>query len=176
VKRAKAGMHPDGGGLYLQVSESRTSEGQLNKSWIFRFADRITGKDRQMGLGSLKTYGLVEARAKAAQCRQMLDAGDDPIAQSGADKAAKQQAADAQSRTFEVAALAYMAAHEAGWRNAVHRRQCTQTLTDHAYPVIGKLPVDQIDTSHILAVLQPLWTTKPETAARARQARKNSRR
>lgn len=78
VARTKAkGMYADGGGLYLQVSESGT------KSWIFRFAAR--GKTRDMGLGSLHTIGLAEARRSprsAASCgsrRSTLLSIDKPI-------------------------------------------------------------------------------------------------
>jgi hypothetical protein len=35
----------------------------LNKSWVFRFA--LNGHKRRMGLGSLHTYGLGEARERA---------------------------------------------------------------------------------------------------------------
>ena len=65
VANAKAGMHADGGGLYLQVT--RTRAGQLNKSWLFRYS--FGGRERQMGLGSLTEVKLTEARQKAAQCR-----------------------------------------------------------------------------------------------------------
>ena len=36
VTNAKVGMHADGGGLYLQVT--KTASGQLNKSWLYRYA------------------------------------------------------------------------------------------------------------------------------------------
>jgi hypothetical protein len=87
VKSAKAGLHPDGGGLYLQVTPSRTAEGQLNKSRLFRFV--MGGRERQMGLGSLKTYGLADAREQARKCRQMVAEGQDPIAERDARKVAK---------------------------------------------------------------------------------------
>jgi hypothetical protein len=61
-----------------------------------------------------------------------------------------------------------MASHESGWKNAVHRRQWTQTLRDHAYPTLAKVSVNAITTEHVLAVLSPLWATKSETAARLR--------
>lgn len=70
--------------------------------------------------------------------------------------------------TFQRCAVAYMAAHEAGWKSAAHRRQWPQSLRDHVYPVVGNLPIDQIDLDHVLAVLTPLWTAKPETASRVR--------
>src|SRR6202030_2706473 len=75
VRHAKAGMHADGGGLYLQVTVGK--EEQLNKSWLFRFA--LGGRERQMGLGSLNTIGLSEARGAAEQCRKLLKESQDPI-------------------------------------------------------------------------------------------------
>src|SRR6516165_9529793 len=80
VQHAKPGVHPDGGGLYLQVTESKTKEpgtGKFSKSWIFRY--RCAGREREMGLGSLKTISLKEAREAAEQCRKMLREGKDPI-------------------------------------------------------------------------------------------------
>lgn len=38
----------------------------------------------------------------------------------------------------------------------------------HAYPVIGTLPVQAVDTNLVLKVLEPIWTTNPETAGRVR--------
>jgi hypothetical protein len=45
----KPGMHNDGGGLYLQITEG--SGGTPRKSWLFRYA--VGGRERQMGLGPL---------------------------------------------------------------------------------------------------------------------------
>ena len=84
VKHAKPGMHPDGGGLYLQVTTAK--DGQINKSWIFRFA--VAAKERQMGLGSLKTIGLRDARDEAEGCRKLLRKGKDPIVERDAKEAA----------------------------------------------------------------------------------------
>src|SRR5690348_5587319 len=67
----KPGYYPDGGNLWLQVSKSGA------KSWIFRFT--LNRRSREMGLGSLNTFSLVEARSRAADSRKHLDAGMDPI-------------------------------------------------------------------------------------------------
>ena len=80
-------MHADGGGLYLQVTNSKEA-GQLNKSWLFRFA--LKGKERQMGLGSLNAIGLSEARDAAEHCRKLLKEGKDPIEVRNAERAAQQ--------------------------------------------------------------------------------------
>ena len=80
AKISEPGVYGDGGGLYLQVSKWRT------KSWLFRFM--IDGRSRYMGLGSVATFGLAEAREKARACRQLLHEGIDPIEQRRSRRAA----------------------------------------------------------------------------------------
>ena len=63
----KPGYYGDGGGLYLQVSRYGT------KSWVFRF--KRNGKARDMGLGSINTFTLKEARERPRKCRQLVGAG-----------------------------------------------------------------------------------------------------
>ena len=36
------------------------------------------------------------------------------------------------------------------------------------YPFLGELPVDKIEVAHVMKVLEPIWTEKPETASRVR--------
>ena len=163
VRNAKPGMKADGGGLWLQVSEGKG--GTLRRSWIFRYA--VGDRERKMGLGSLDTIGLAEAREKAGECRHLRLQGIDPIDHRDAERRA-QAVATAKSITFEEAADRYIAAHRAGWRNIKHASQWTNTLGTYAYPVLGSLPVQAIDTGLVLKVLKSIWTKKPETAARVR--------
>jgi integrase len=174
VRNAKPGLHADGGGLYLQATES--ADHMVSKSWVFRFATgRIvtsaTGKqrleERQMGLGSLIDVSLAEAREQAAECRQFRKQGIDPIESRRAAKAERMVAA-AKAMTFDQAAEAYIAAHRAGWRNPKHAAQWKATLATYVSPVFGKLPASSIDTGLLLKVLEPIWATKPETAGRVR--------
>jgi integrase len=72
------------------------------------------------------------------------------------------------SPTFEEVAESYMADRLKRLRSEVHRHQWRQTLVDYAYPVIGKTPVNEIETNDVLAVLKPIWESKCETAARLR--------
>jgi len=67
-----------------------------------------------------------------------------------------------------VCTAVYIEAHEAGWRNPKHRQQWRNTLGTYASPVIGSLPVQAIDLTLVMKVLEPIWHTKPETAARLR--------
>lgn len=69
---------------------------------------------------------------------------------------------------FKECAESYIKAHRASWRNHKHRAQWRATLTTYAEPVVGKAPVQAIDTGLVLKVLEPIWATKPETAGRVR--------
>lgn len=159
------GRHADGGGLYLQVSPSRT------KSWLFRFM--LDGKAREMGLGPLDVVTLSEARTKAQDARRLLQEGLDPI-DSRATARAQGRAADAKAKLFKQCAEEYIKGHRAGWRNAKHAAQWESTLKAHCYPdppagpVWRDLPVSAIDTGLVLEVLEPIWKTKTETASRLR--------
>lgn len=62
----------------------------------------------------------------------------------------------------------YIAANEAGWRNAKHRAQWVATLEAYAYPHMGDLPAGAVETAHVMAALEPIWREKPETASRLR--------
>jgi len=42
-------------------------------------------------------------------------------------------------------------------------------MKSYAYPTLGKLPVADVTTEAVLRVLDPIWTTKTETATRLRQ-------
>jgi integrase len=70
--------------------------------------------------------------------------------------------------TFEQSARTYLSAHEAGWRNAKHAGQWRATLETYAYPVMGRLLVRDVTLPHVLAVLEPIWQNKTETAVRLR--------
>jgi integrase len=159
VRRAnKPRLYADGGGLYLQVARNGS------KSWIFRYGPQ--GR-RYHGLGALHAVSLSEARERARACRQLLFDGGDPIdARRQRGTAAKLEAAKA--ITFAEAADRYIRAHSAGWRNARHRQQWTSTIRDYAAPVIGRLPIAAVDTAMVMKVLEPIWTTLPETASRLR--------
>jgi integrase len=135
------------------------------RSWIFRY--QHAGRRRYMGLGSAAVVSLADARGRAVEARKALAEGKDPIAARRASEAALAASA-AGSVTFEACATAYIAAHADAWRNAKHAAQWTATLTAYAYPVLGKLPAHEIETAHVMRVLEPIWKAKTETATRVR--------
>lgn len=164
-KKIKPGLYADGGGLYLQVSKSKARKGKVAKSWLFRF--KLAGRARAMGLGSVNTFSLAEAREKARVCRKLLDDGIDPI-EARNTKIAQQSLDAAKALTFSECAKAYIDAHRKGWRNAKHVDQWTNTIATYAEPVLGALPVQAVDTGLVMQVLEPIWHKKTETANRLR--------
>tara|TARA_R110000782_G_scaffold152545_1_gene245121 strand:+ start:238 stop:1464 length:1227 start_codon:yes stop_codon:yes gene_type:complete len=160
VKRLnRRGLHADGGGLYLQVSNFDT------KAWIFRFT--LRGKARTMGLGPIHTVSLAEARQKAEECRKLLRDGIDPIEQRKAERA-RSGLETAKLMTFRDCAKGYLRSHGAAWSNVKHSSQWRNTLSTYVYPVFGELSVREIDAALVMKVLEPIWTAKPETAGRVR--------
>jgi hypothetical protein len=125
------------------------------------------GRARKMGLGPLHTVSLAEARETALACRKQLREGIDPIDARRSRKAAL-RAETARQMTFPQCGEKYIGAHAAGWKSAMHRTQWVASLETYVFPFLGTLPVDRIETAHVMKVLEPLSTAKPETASRVR--------
>jgi integrase len=157
---ADPGLHFVGGvaGLALQVQPSGA------RSWVLRLS--VAGKRREMGLGGFPDVTLADARRRAREERERADKGVDPIAERRA-AADVLRADQAKAFTFKAASLAYIEAHEPSWRNAKHAEQWRNTLAS-TYPTIGALQVRDVTLPHVLAVLEPIWKTKTETASRLR--------
>lgn len=154
VRNAKGpAMLSDGGGLWLQVGASGS------KSWLLITA--VRGKRPEIGLGSVSDVSLAEARELAQAMRKIARSGGDPRAERNRWKSG--------IPSFETAAKTIHVERKDGWRNAKHRAQWINTLTTYAFPVIGNMPVDKIETPNVLSVLSPIWQSKSETARRVKQ-------
>lgn len=164
VKKAGPGLHADGGNLYLQVVKQRAT-GNVTRAWIFLY--ERAGKPTYMGLGSVNAVTLERARAKAFECRALLADGVDPL-QTKRERASALAVSSVKRMTFDACATAYIEAHKPGWRNPKHAEQWSATLNTYASPVFGALPVAAVDTGLVMKVLEPIWTTKTETASRLR--------
>jgi integrase len=167
AKAARPGRHSDGKGLYLLVKPSGS------KSWVLRV--QHNGQRRDFGLGSFaaetipvavplqnrQSLTLSEAREKARIGRELAKAGMNPSVEW-------RQVVEA-IPTFKEAAEQYHSHVSKGWRNGKHGGQWLNTLKAYAFPVIGKLSVDEIDAPAIQRTLLPIWLAKGETARRVRQ-------
>jgi integrase len=110
---------------------------------------------------------LAASRELAADAREKLARGIDPVDDRKA-AAFAQQAARAKLTTFKQCADEFYEANKRRWKNEKHRREWHSAVSRFAYPILGNLAVDSIDSSHVHKVIAPLATAKPITAARLR--------
>ncbi len=138
-KIRKPGRHADGGGLYLNVSANQPKPTPRNwrpaKSWVLMW--KRGGKREAMGLGSIDTVSLAEARLAAADARKLVYAGDDP-------REAK-RAARAGMMTFGQVADELFENKSSDWSHPKHKQQWQRTLEQHCLPLRGKV-VAEIST------------------------------
>ncbi len=171
VKSAtKPGIYGDGGGLCLRVRAN-------GRSWIFigtlkpkgKYRVKTTGKGVrvEMGLGPAQDVSLAKARERAAEIREMLLEGIDPRVErlkSGEDT---EPVTDEPTVTFGAFAMELLDSIEDGFKNPKHRAQWRSTLQNHAEKLL-EVPIADVSTEKIVAVLEPIWLTKRETASRLR--------
>ena len=175
VKNASPGRHTDGDGLHLLVKKSGA------RSWVYRFM--LDGKARDVGLSrcpeaieilrktNTEELTLAQARDVAAIYRMKVRAGIDPLAartEAAAAAEAERHARLSASVTFKSIAETFITNREGGWKNPKHRQQWRNTLSTYVFPVIGDMPVGDIETPHVLKIIEPMWGEKAETASRVR--------
>jgi len=163
IKRLnKPGRHAVGyiSGLLLNVKDSGA------KSWMLR---TIIGNRRcSIGLGPYPEITLSQARNKARCYKEDIRQGVDPLEQK---KARQRSLINSQNgrMTFAQAARFCHDKKISEFRNDKHGRDWISSVNRYANPIIGHLPVDEIDLQHILKILEPVWQEKTETATRLRQ-------
>lgn len=146
-------------GLALQITKTGT------RSWVLR--TKFGTKRHDIGLGAYPGVTLAHARRQAAELREQILAGADPLQQRREAKAVL-RAAQAAALTFEQAADRAINKMRAEWKNPKSEAQWRASLATYAFPTIGNLDVRLIEQRHIEALLEPIWETKTETASRVR--------
>jgi len=149
----ESNVYSDGGGLYLRIRSS-------GRSWFY--IGTLDGKRIELGLGSALDISLAKARERAAEVRAMLIDGIDPRVERAKAKAKKKPVV-----TFGAFAMELLDDIEDGFKNPKHRQQWRNTLTNYAKPLFD-VAINEVTTEQILAVLQPIWLSKAETASRLR--------
>lgn len=152
VRHAGPGRHADIHGLYLVVRDTGT------RSWMLRIQSR--GRRRDFGLGSVNDVSLADARLAVADYRRMIRRGLDPVKELGL----RRQSAP----SFETLARDCYDAMKGGWKNGKHA-SWLPSLENHVFPAIGRTPIDAVDSTAVLGVLEPIWLTIPDTARRILQ-------
>ncbi|WP_297776342.1 integrase arm-type DNA-binding domain-containing protein [uncultured Roseovarius sp.] len=146
-------------GLLLQITPNNA------RSWILRC--KVGTKRRHIGLGGFPDVSLSQARERAREAKEAIRRGIDPVEERRAAQAAL-AAAQARGLIFADAVDKYCAAKLGEFRSDKHRKQWRSTLDSYACPAIGKMMVNEIEVQDILRALEPIWSTKTETASRLR--------
>lgn len=154
LSRLKDGFHADGGNLYLSIRG-------VSRSWVFRFKSPLTGKIRQMGLGSLPDVSLTEAREIAFQCRKMLKDGIDPLIQKRSGRLKTPQ-----QILFKVVAGSYINDKSRQWKGRQTKREMETLLCLYADPFFKERDIASIISEDIIKLLKPLWFSKTVTATK----------
>ena len=157
--REKAYRVSDGGGLLLDVRPTGA------KVWMVRLT--VDGKRRDMGLGGYPLVSLKSARLEAEKARRLAAGGGDPIglrvAKVEAEKTARVEAEEAADRTFKTVALACIQAQAPGWKSGRTAALWETSLENHAFPILGAMPVAEVDRAAILKAVGKVWTSRPAT-------------
>jgi integrase len=137
IENAPRTKHSDGGGLILQVNEV----GQA--SWVFRYKDASTGRERWPCIGPAATYTLDEAREKARLARIELKEGRsafDYLTGGAAEPAGK---------LFSTALREYLAEKSPTWKDSNRARELRRyDFLFGQIPTFTKLPLRSITQDH----------------------------
>ena len=170
-KVTEEGSHADGLGLYLHLDTS-------GKRWFFRYTEPLGNKRRakiSLGAYDKRSNTLADARDTAAEYRKLVRNGIDPKVER---ERLKQEAELRKLKemnelqkgtlTFEVVARDWYERNKGQWSNLKHRQQNINTLETYVFPFIGSKGVADVTLEDVRLCLDPIWSTKTETAKRVR--------
>lgn len=152
---------PVGGvaGLLMQITPTNA------RSWVLR--TMIGNKRSEIGLGGFPDVTLAQAREAAREAKDAIRRGVNPIEQRRAARAAL-AAQNARGMAFKTAMDAFLKIKLAEFDNPKHAAQWRASLDAYAVPFLGNMQVSDITVHDIARALEPIWTTKTETASRLR--------
>src|SRR5215467_12306394 len=174
LERAKPGKPLcDGGGLWFRPSAAK--DGSVNRSWFYKAFDPERRTDAVLGLGPYPLVGLDDARAAARGLDLRRRNGENVFKTRREEKLAQrtEKAAEVKAKSAKTALIFDRALDlcientKAKWTSAKHAKQFKDSLLKHG-AVLGPMAVTDITIEHVIAILRPLWRTRPETASRIR--------
>ena len=131
--------------------------GGITKCWTKSV--RIGGRPTSIGLGRYPVVTLALARQRALENARAIAEGRDP-----------RRRAARRVPTFAEACETVIAIHAGTWKPGGRNKDNWRgTLRDYVFPKLGRIPVDAVTGTDVMAVLQPIWTAKQETARRVRR-------
>ncbi|MDA9918914.1 tyrosine-type recombinase/integrase [Porticoccaceae bacterium] len=161
--------HNLGGKLYLVIRGN-------SRTFSFRYTKNKRTRKYSLGGYRRESNTLSDARARSLELNAMLAQGRDPheekeieVSVKRTAKAKREETEKRLESTFEKIAYETIDAREPTWADPKARQTWENTLKTYAFPIIGHLPVCEIETEHIVKILHPIWHTKYPTAKKLRQ-------
>jgi integrase len=133
----------DGGGLYLRY-----------RSWVFRYTSPITGKERDLSLGSITSVTLKAARERAAEFRALIAKKVDPHHFVAEELEAKKAEA-AKNVTFGDVTQKWMEEKLPDRKSPKNQRAVRNSLLTHTKP-LANIPIASINSAMIADAMKPL--------------------
>ena len=170
IRKLPVGTHSDGGGLQLKVTDSGSRQWQQRAT--------VGGKRILMGIGSVGSgISLADAGERSQEIRAIAAKGEDPrVVWKGKQQA---KADTSTAATFDRIAREYISKQEATWSNEKHIHQWKMTMLGPDRWIEGRSidycssirhrPINEVKTQDIVAILEPYWLTKADTASKIRQ-------
>ena len=147
----------DSGGLVLFVSKAG------GKLWRLRYT--YQGKEKLLSFGPYPQVSLANARDQRDAAKALLREGKDPALQKRIRKAIGGDVA----HTFEAIARGWHARSLPTWTER-HAKDVLDSLEAYVFPILGKLPINDITAPMVLGVLRQIEARPAlETARRVRQ-------
>ena len=138
----KQARFADSGGMYLQVSPAGS------KRWFLKY--RVSGKEKQLALGSYPAMSLTAARKARDAAKLQKAAGNDPVQVR---KIEKLKSARPDGDTFKAVALEWYSKQAPQW-SASHAERSLRQLERDLFPWIGSRAMTDIHPMELLAALQ----------------------
>lgn len=138
----------DGNNGYLDLRKDRCS-------WVF--ISRWRGKPFEISFGSARNVPLARFRELVRDANAKLAEGIRPTSPRQT----------TEGTTFGECADQLIESMRPEWKHPNHLRQWQYSMEVHC-KAMRDLPVDKVTTEDVLSVLRPIWTTKPQAAARVR--------
>lgn len=138
---AKTKKLSDGGGLFVTLTPAGSA--------VWRMKYRHAGKEKLYSIGVYPIIGLEAARAARDVAKAHLREGRDPTQARDLKRVAH---VTASANTFEAVARAWLGKRKAGW-SEIHYRQSERALERDVFPALGRLPVNEITSPMVAAVV-----------------------
>lgn len=162
VKNAKPAAKPykltDGEGLHLEIKP--------NGSKLWRLRYRLHGKESVFSIGKYPAVGLLRAREKREDAKELIRQGINP---SHFRKQEKIKRAHESKNTFKAVADEWLERNVDTWTEKSYLQR-SRLLTADVFPHIGSLPIRNIGASQVLEIIQNIERRAPTMAAIGQQA------